>query len=146
MEIREDDEIRDERNDEEKSEEAKEELKKSEEHGTFYYEDGEICGCYASCMKQRSPTPTNPSYSPSVPTYDEWVKMSKGGRRMWEENGYTAYNGKVEMDPRSPKCWAINQPGYDDEEEPLYAPSSPSYNVREERGIHVFSSGFRGAL
>ena len=53
---------------------------------------------------------------------------------MWEERGYTAYNGKVEMDPRSPKCWAINQPDYD-REEPSYSPTSPSYNVREERGI-----------
>jgi hypothetical protein len=28
--------------------EAKETLKKSEERGTFYYEDGEVRGCYAS--------------------------------------------------------------------------------------------------
>ena len=80
---REDEEIRDEREDEEKSEEAKEEFKKSEERGTFYYEDGEIRGCYASCMKQRSPTPTNPSYSPSTPTYDEWVKISQNVGGEW---------------------------------------------------------------
>ena len=35
------------------------------------------------------------------------MQMSKAERRTWEERGYSAYNGTVEMDPRSQKCWAI---------------------------------------
>jgi hypothetical protein len=106
--------------------EAKEELKKSEERGTFYYEDGEVRGCYASSMRCL-PTPTDQSYSSyaltDISTFEEWVKLSKEGRGMWEECGYTAYNGKVEVDQRSPKCWAINQPNYNDsdDEEPSYS-------------------------
>ena len=111
----------------------KAEMKKMEERGSFYYENGEVRGSYALCHR-RSVTPTMPSYSPTyapneIPSYEQWVNMSKGERRMWEERGYTAYNGKVEMDPRSPKCWAINQREYDsDEDGPSYSPSSPCYN------------------
>jgi hypothetical protein len=35
--------------------------------------------------------------------------MSKAERRMWKERGYIVYNDKVEVDQRSPKCWAINR-------------------------------------
>jgi len=119
---------------EEQEKAVKAEMKKmEEERGSFYYENGEVRGSYALCHR-RSVTPTMPSYSPTyapneIPSYEQWVNMSKGERRMWEERGYTAYNGKVEVDPRSPKCWAINQRQYDsDEDGPSYSPSSPSYN------------------
>jgi len=118
---------------EEEEKAVKAEMKKMEERGSFYYENGEVRGSYALCHR-RSVTPTMPSYSPTyatneIPSYEQWVNLSKGERRMWEERGYTAYNGKVEMDPRSPKCWAINQREYDsDEDGPSYSPSSPSYN------------------
>ena len=118
---------------EEEEKAVKAEMKKMEERGSFYYENGEVRGSYALCHR-RSVTPTMPSYSPTyapneIPSYEQWVNMSKGERRMWEERGYTAYNGKVEVDPRSPKCWAINQRQYDsDEDGPSYSPSSPSYN------------------
>ena len=74
-----------------------------------------------------------PSYSPTydddIPTHDEWVKMSKAVRDMWEHRGYYASGGKIYMDPRSPKCWAINQREYaSDNEEPSYSPTSPCYN------------------
>ena len=72
--------------------------------------------------KGRSPTPTNPSYSiyvprpklvdndaDKIPTFEEWGNLPKSVRRMWKERGYLAYNGKIEVDLRSPKCWRINQ-------------------------------------
>jgi hypothetical protein len=42
---------------------VKAELKKMEERGSFYYENGEVFGSYASCHQQ-SVTPTMSSYLP----------------------------------------------------------------------------------
>jgi hypothetical protein len=129
-----------------KNKKNQEELKKSEESGTLYYDDGEVLWIYASCMmKRRSPTPTNPPYPfyagrmMDIPSIQEWLDMPKSVRRMWKERGYSAYNDKVEVDPQSPKCWAINQPNCvdsDDDNEASFSPTLPSYNVSEEGGAN----------
>jgi hypothetical protein len=91
-----------------------EKLKKSKERGSFYYHDenSKIRCFYSLCMgSARSPTPINQSYSSyanvELISYKEWVKKSGVGRTMWEQRGYYASGGKVFMDPRSPKVWAI---------------------------------------
>jgi hypothetical protein len=118
----------------------------------------------AEKKRGRSPTPTNPSYSiyvpppkliivdnhynhnnvasaDKIPTFEEWGNLSKSASRMWKERGFYAYNGRIEMDPRSPKCWFINQEDYvdsdyenDDGGEPTYSPTSPKYNNHDVHG------------
>ncbi len=44
------------------------------------------------------------------PSIDEWYKMSFLERRGMLERGFYACAGEIRIDPRSPKCRAVNQP------------------------------------
>jgi hypothetical protein len=63
------------------------------------------------------------------------MQMSKVERSMWENRGYYASNGGVHVDPRSPKCWTINQSMYEsDDDESSYSPTSLLYDSPQTEG------------
>jgi hypothetical protein len=64
-------------------------------------------------------------------SYDDWVKMSNGEHDMWKRCGYYDNNCRVYMDPRSPKCWAINQQA-DDSGLSYNIPSSPPPSTKKK--------------
>jgi hypothetical protein len=111
----------------------KEELKKSEECGSLYYENWRFAVAMprAWLVRDRRRRPIRHTrHMPS--TQSLRMRNGKGGgRKMSGQRGYTAYNGKVEMDPRSPKCWAFNQRTH---EKPSYSPTSASYDPPQTDG------------